>query len=141
MRLLKIALAIIAITTTITVSAQEVTGKQVVTKAQRAKALNYADDLLSCAVAIRSSFPDHRAVPSADGKGTVTILDIYLDIYSAGEDIILKLAPKVTKEDVADIVAVKNTLWFKVSPEDKQKTVSFCVEKVLGGKSEDKKED
>jgi len=105
------------------------------TAKKRGEVLDYADGVLTCAVAIRSSFPTNAEVPDGNG-GSMKIIDVYLSLYSKSESVILELAPQVTKEDIQDMVAVKNTLWFKFNREEQRDLLKECVETLFTNKKE-----
>jgi|LWDU01.1.fsa_nt_gi hypothetical protein len=129
MRFIKVIGVVLALTLSSSVYSAEMTAKR------RGEALDYADGVLSCAVVIRSSFPTNAEVP--DGKGgSMKIIDVYLALYSKAESVILTLAPQVTKEDVRDMVAVKNTLWFRFDQEEQRHLLKECVDTLFTNKKE-----
>ncbi len=129
MRFIKVIGSVLTLILSSSVYSAELTAEK------RAKVLDYADGVLTCAVVIRSSFPSNATVPDSKG-GEMPILDVYYALYSKAESVILTLAPQVTEEDVQDMVAVKNTLWLRFDQEEQRHILKECVETLLTNKKE-----
>ena len=129
MRFIKVIGAVLALTLSSSAYSVEMTAKK------RAEVLDYADGVLTCAVVIRSSFPATAEVPNGAG-GSISIIDVYSSLYSKAESVILELAPQVTAKDVQDMVAVKNTFWFRFDQEEQRHLLKECVETLFTNKND-----